>query len=177
MRLFFLCLLVSVSYLSPKAQTHLPVAAMNYAQWMPFPTYSLTADSLHSNQKWFFSPYSSISAGFGYFNGAGASFVSAPVGLQLTRELNNNVYAFAGVSVAPTFFSFNRAFTDPAVYKSYPGGYPSNAYSFGMNSGIEMGLMYINDAKTFSISGSIGVERSSFPVYQNYPTNRNNQRK
>jgi hypothetical protein len=89
----------------------------------------------------------------------------APVGLQVNHPLNNNLIAFAGISTAPTFFSFNHSFTDPALSKYYPGSYLPNTYSFGINSRVEMGLMYINDAKTFSISGSIGVEQSSYPVY------------
>jgi len=45
-----------------------------------------------------------------------------------------------------------------------------NPYSFGINSRVDIGLMYINDARTFSISGSIGVERAAYPVY--YPSNK-----
>jgi hypothetical protein len=45
----------------------------------------------------------------------------------------------------------------------------ANPYGFGLNSRVDIGLMYINDARTFSISGSIGVERGTYPVY---PSNR-----
>jgi hypothetical protein len=38
-----------------------------------------------------------------------------------------------------------------------------------MPASASLGLMYINDQKTFSISGSIGVERSS---YQFMPFNQ-----
>jgi hypothetical protein len=144
---------------------HLPVGSFNYAQWQPFPAYKHFNDSGNVNQKWYFSTYGAITAGFGFFNGVGSTFISAPVGLRVNRQLNNNLIAFAGVSAAPTFFSFSRSFSDPAFYKFYPGGTLSNPYSFGVNTTAEMGLMYINDAKTFSISGSIGVERSSYPVY------------
>jgi hypothetical protein len=160
-----LCILASISFLASEAQMHLPVGSFNYAQWQPFPAYNHIIDSNNVNQKWYFSTYGAISAGYGYFNGGGSTFVSAPVGLQVNRQLNNNLIAFAGISAAPTFFSFSRSFTDPAFYKSYQGGPMSNAYGFGINSRVEMGLMYINDAKTFSISGSIGVERGSYPVY------------
>ena len=45
--------------------------------------------------------------------------------------------------------------------------------SVGLYSRAELGLQYINDERTFSISGSIGVERSSYPVlpYNNTRTN------
>jgi hypothetical protein len=171
---FILLILASISFLSPKAQTFLPVGSMNYIQTPSLPGYNPFSDCSRLNQKWHLSTYSGISAGFGFFNGGGATFLSAPVGMQLTHPLTNNLYAFAGVSAAPSFFSFSHTFTDPAFNKSYPGINPSNTYGFGVNSRVEMGLMYINDARTFSISGSIGIEQSSFPVY---PSNRMNTKK
>ena len=174
MRIFFL-ILTSISFLSPKAQTHLPVSSMNFMPWQPFPIYNTLNDSSHLNQKWYFSRYAGVSAGFTFFNGGGATYLSAPVGLQLNHPLNNNLIAFAGISAAPTFFSFSHSFTDPAFYKSYPGSYLPNTYSFGMNSRVEMGLMYVNDAKTFSISGSVGIERNSYPVYPSPPVNPKNK--
>ena len=125
----------------------------------------LPGDSNPVNQKWYFSKYAGISAGFSFFNGGSATYVSAPFVLQLNHPLNDHVTAFAAVSASPTFFSFNNAFTNPTAGKYYPGSYPPNTYNFGMNSRVEMGLMYINDARTFSISGSIGVERSSYPIF------------
>ncbi|HCL83306.1 MAG TPA: hypothetical protein DIC22_04985, partial [Chitinophagaceae bacterium] len=162
MRIIFL-LFASISFFSPKAQVYLPVGSMNYNQWQAFPAYHPAGDSSHINQKWFFSKYSGLSAGFGFFNGVHFTMISAPLGLQMNRQLNNNLVAFAGVSAAPAFFSFSRSFSDPLIYKSYPGSSLSNAYGLGMNTGVDIGLMYINDAKTFSISGSIGIERSNYP--------------
>jgi hypothetical protein len=92
--------------------------------------------------------------------------------VQINHPLNNNLISFAGISAAPVFFSFNHSFMDPGLNKSYPGPYQVNPYSFGMNSRVEMGLMYINDARTFSISGSIGVERGYYPGYPAYPVER-----
>jgi hypothetical protein len=174
MRIIF-CVLASMTFLSPKAQTLLPFSSLNYAQWQPFPSYNLLKDSSNLNQKWHFNTYSAISAGFGFFNGGGASFISAPVGLQLSRPLNNNLFAFAGISAAPTFYNFSSSFMNSGLNKSYPGGYLPNTYTFGLNSRVELGLMYINDARTFSISGSIGIERSDYPVY--FPSNRTNTKK
>jgi hypothetical protein len=165
MRLILCCLLTLMFCLSLRAQTLLPYASMSYMQWQPFPAYNLLNDSTHVNQKWSLNTYGAISAGYGFFNGVGGTILSAPVGLQLNRQLNNNLYAFAGVSAGPALFNFSSSFMNPALNKSYPGGL-SNAYGFGMNTNVQLGLMYINDAKTFSISGSIGVERSSYPVYQ-----------
>jgi hypothetical protein len=163
MRLILL-VFASMVLLSAKAQSYLPVSTLNFAQWQPFSTYHPYDDSNNLNQKWYLTKYVGISAGFGFFNGAGGSFISAPVGLQLNHPLNNNFIAFAGVSAAPAFFNFSSSFTNP----SYPGNL-TNAYGFGLNSRVDLGLMYINDAKTFSISGSIGVDRYSYPVF---PSNK-----
>ena len=159
--IFFL----SIGFLSSKAQTFLPMGGLNYPMWQSMPLYFPSADSNHLNQKLYFNTFSAISTGFVFSNGGSATFLSAPVGIQMTRPLNNNVSAFAIVSVAPTFFSFNNAFMGPTYNKSYPGPGYSNAYGFGINPAVQMGLMYTNDAKTFSISGSIGVERGTYPVY------------
>jgi hypothetical protein len=80
----------------------------------------------------------------------------------LNRRLNNNWYAFANLSAAPASASFNHSFMYPATKL----GQSNSMFAgkrFDMPSSASMGLMYINDQKTFSISGSIGVERSSYP--------------
>jgi hypothetical protein len=165
MRHLLFLIFISLFFLPLKAQTYLPVGNIGFMPWQPSPIYHSLNDSSHLNQKWYFSKYAGISAGYSFFAGGGASYISAPVGLQWNHPLNNNLIAFAGASAAPTFFSFSHSFTDPAFNKSYPGSYLPNTYTFGVNTRVEMGLMYVNDAKTFSISGSIGVERSSYPFY------------
>jgi hypothetical protein len=170
-----LLILVLVSFLSSGAQTHLPLSTMNYIQWQPFPVYNAPGDSTHLIRQWYFNKYIGLSSGYGFVNGGSAYFLSAPVGLQLTHPLNNNLYAFAAVSVAPSFVTFSHTFMDPGLNKSFPGSSWSNG--FGMNSNVQLGLMYINDAKTFSLSGSIGIDRSSFPIYPVYPTNRTNTKR
>jgi hypothetical protein len=164
-----LTILALFIFLSSKAQTHLPVSSLNFSQPLFFPAYQIPVDSNQLNKKWYFSKYAAISTGAVFYNGGGGTFLSVPVGLQLNHPVNNNIIAFAGISVAPGFFNYNSLYTDPVFSKSYPGGYMTNPYQFGFNSRMDIGLMYINDARTFSISGSIGVERGTYPVY---PTNR-----
>jgi hypothetical protein len=168
-----LLLLASLFFLSAKAQTYLPGAGVSFMQPLPLPG-NHGADN-PQNKKWYFSKYAGVSAGFGYFYGGVGSYIAVPVGVQLNHPLNNNLTAFAGISAAPTFFSFNSAFVNPTATKYYPGSYLPNTYNFGMSSRVEMGLMYTNDEKTFSISGSIGVERSSYPIFpvQQGPTRKN----
>ncbi len=121
------------------------------------------------SKKWFFTSYSNIGIGFNFFNGGTATVVTAPVGLQLNRQLNSNLYAFTGVSLAPAYVNFNRSFLSPGIKPNTATGLKSDY--FGLYSSVNMGLMYVNDARTFSISGSIGVERSTYPMLLYPPAN------
>jgi hypothetical protein len=119
------------------------------------------SDSL-SKKKWSLNKYSAISTSFIGWKGGSATAISVPIGLQLTRRLNNNLYAFAGVSVAPSYNNFNQFFlNNNKTLQANSFMYRPN--SFGINSRAELGLMYTNDEHTFQISGSFGVERRQFP--------------
>jgi hypothetical protein len=143
---------------------------LGYSPWQPFMPYH-PADSGRQNRKWQVRPFASVSAGYLFYNG-GISYVSAPVGLALIHPLTSNVSAFAAVSASPVLFSINRLYTEPAINQGYPGSPFSKAYNFGYNARVEGGLMYTNDAGTFSISGSVGIEKGSYPVYQSNRPNR-----
>ena len=97
--------------------------------------------------------------------------VAAPVALQLNRRLTNNLYAFANASIAPAYVSFNRSFVATDFNKIVRNKGFSNISNLDMWSSFSLGLQYVNDEKTFSISGSIGVERSSYPLLPYYSTN------
>jgi hypothetical protein len=120
-------------------------------------------------KKWFLTSYSNVGIGFNFFNGGTATVVSAPVGLQLNRQLNNNLYAFTGVSLVPAYLNFNRSFLSPGIKTNTANGFRSDY--LGLYSSVNMGLMYINDARTFSVSGSIGVQRSNYPILPYPPAN------
>ena len=159
----------------PKTQAQMYLPGVYNSADLLFPDHIQIQQSRISNQKWFWSKYAAVSAGTIFLPGSNAFVLSAPFGIQLNRQLNNNLYAFGGVYAAPTFVSFNNSFLNPSFNKSYPGNL-YNPYSFGINPGIQMGLRYVNDAGTFSISGSIRAERSSYyPVY--YPATQNTTRK
>ena|SRR5450755_1862942 len=166
-----LIIFLSIIIISLKAQTPLPAGGLSFSPWVPFGYFSPVYDSSYMAKKWSLSSYAGVSTGVGFFNGGYSSFFSVPVTLQLNRRLNNNLYAFAAVSAAPAYLNFNRSFLDPGFTNGYPGQ-PFNGRAFGMNAGVQMGLMYINDDKTFSISGSIGIERSSYPIYPTAPSNQ-----
>ena len=155
-----LTVLVSMTFLLTKAQSHLPINtwAPGYTQWQPFVPYP-TADSGNLHPHWQVRTFASLSAGYMFFGGGGMSYVSAPAGVIAYRPLTNNVTAFGSVSAAPVMFNVN----------SYPGNNAYRPYNVGVNASIQGGLIYTNDAKTFSISGGVGVERGSYPAY---PTNR-----
>jgi hypothetical protein len=154
---------ILLSAVTVKAQSPLSFGAMNGTQ-PAFQHFHQVADSNNVRKKWFVTKYAGISSGFVAFRGGSGTFLSAPVGLQLNRKLTDNVYAFAGVSVAPTFFHYNGAFYQPGLNK---GNSFMNANNFGIYSAAHMGVMYINNDRTFSISGSIGVGRGNY--YNNSP--------
>lgn len=114
-------------------------------------------------KKWFVSKYTGISTSFSFFKGGNATVVSAPLGLQLNRRLNNNLFAFGGLSVAPSYVNFNSSFLN-ANFNKMNANHSFKSSALGIYSRAELGLQYINDERTFSISGSIGVERSDFPL-------------
>ena len=119
-------------------------------------------------KKWSFSKYTAISTSYTFFKGGNATIIAAPIGLQLNRRLDNNWYAFANVSVAPAYINFNQSFLTTGINKNYQkNGFQSN--SLNIYSSASLGLQYINEAKTFSISGSISVEKSSYPLLPYYP--------
>ncbi|MCO5234804.1 MAG: hypothetical protein M9933_00940 [Chitinophagaceae bacterium] len=165
MRYFFL-LVLFFSMSSARAQTSPPV---NPEKNEHTGSRNIRQGKSITDKKWFVSKYSSISAGYGFlYGGRGVSYVSTPIGLQLNRRLNNNLYAFAGVSAAPVFFSPDHPYSHNSLNKTYPVNGIFRSNNLGLYQRAEMGLMYMNDTKTFSISGSIGVQRGNYPVFP-YP--------
>lgn len=166
MRLLF-TLIIFVAFTSLKAQTVFPNFNGNIYSNSLLNNHHLY-DS--SQKKWFVSKYIGINAGYSFFKGGNAAIISAPLSLQLNRRLNNNLYAFAGVSAAPAYVNFNRAFLNTDINKAGNNSFfkPGN---IGTYSSAALGLMYINDARTFSISGSISVEKNNYPVYYYNPSN------
>ena len=124
------------------------------------------ADS--SSKKWFLTRYSAISTTYSFFKGGGAMVVAAPIGLQLNRRLNNNLYAFANATVAPAYINFNRAFIGNGLNKGVPNNGLFKSSGMAMYSSASLGLQYVNDERTFSVSGSIGVQRSNYPFLPYY---------
>jgi hypothetical protein len=117
--------------------------------------------NVNPNKKWFLSRYSAIAAGYSFFKGGSFSYISAPVGLQLNKKLNNNLYAFAGVAIVPTYINFNQPVPLSGMNKFYNNN-TFGANNFAVYPRAEMGLMYINDEKTFSISGSISIQSGNY---------------
>jgi hypothetical protein len=134
-------------------------------------------DTSTVRKKWFITKYAGISTGFVAFKGGGGSFLSVPLALQVNRQLTNNLYAFGALSAVPSLFRYNMPY-QPAISKSNSLMQTNN---FSTYSDAKIGVMYINNERTFSISGSIGVSRGGYnnyspfytPVYS--PVMRNNQ--
>ena len=157
-------IIILISSIAIKAQPYLPIGSKDYMQREPF------GNNTHSglktpNKKWFLSSYSGISSSFVFFNGGNATVFAVPLGLQLNRRLNNNFYAFAGISAAPAYINFNHSFLYSPVNKTNQNNGLFKSNRIDLYSRAELGLMYINDARTFSVSGSIGVQRSNYPLF------------
>ncbi|MEO9022349.1 MAG: hypothetical protein ABI237_13265 [Ginsengibacter sp.] len=167
MRLFFLVVMLFF-FVTVKSQTTLSPGFGVYPQSAVFLNNSHYHDSL-STPKWFFSSYRGLSTSISFFKGGNASVFSAPMGLQLNRRLNNNWFAFANVTVVPSYISIN-----PSYLSGLNKNFTNNSFhqnSFGLYPAASLGLMYVNDARTFSISGSITTESSTYPILPYYPAN------
>lgn len=160
MRTFFFIMMVNVGLII-QAQTPLTVSNRTLFQQRSFAGNHHFTDSLPA-KKWFVTKYAGMFAGINIFNGNVVPVIAVPIGLQLNHRLSNNWYAFAGVAVAPAFTNFNQSFFNTGKTINQNNFLQTNR--FGMYSKAEMGLMYVNDQKTFSISASIGIEKSSYPL-------------
>ena len=173
MRLIF-TFVVMVFATALQAQTTLPGSFSNNTYGNSFTANKTLYDS-GAPKKWFVTSYTGITAGYSFFRGGGASFVAAPISFQLNRRLSNNLYAFAGITAAPAYFNFNHAFLATNLNKINTRNTFYQPGNLSLYSAATMGLMYINDAKTFSVSGSISVERSNYPLFYNNQLNTNKQ--
>jgi len=165
-RMIFSALLICT--ISAKAQTVVPLSIMDFMRPVMFGRNIPMNDSTAS-KKWFFTSSAGISTSISFFKGGHATAIAVPLTLQLNRRLNNNWYAFAAVSAAPAYISMFG--NDGVSGKSSANSNFMQNGSLGIYSRAELGLMYVNDAKTFSISGSIGIEKSNYPVMSAYPVN------
>ena len=150
-------------------QAYFP-GSLGYANRAALADPYILADSVPA-KKWFVSRYTGISTSFSFSKFGNATVVSVPLGVQLNRKLTNNLYAFGGLSIAPSYINFNSSFARPIPGKFGQQNNFLKTNQLGISSRAEMGLMYVNDAKTFSISGSIGVEHNSYPGL--YPAQMN----
>jgi hypothetical protein len=155
-----------------QAQTVPPVGLLNDVQYPSLN--NLPVQNNNPQKKWSFSRYTGISTSVAFFKGGNATIISAPIGLQLNRRLTNNWYAFANAAIAPSYINFNQSFLGTNIKTGQKNGV-YNANGLNLFSSASLGLMYVNDAKTFSISGSISVEKSSYPMLPYYPVSLGRQ--
>lgn len=162
-----LVFLFILSGLLVKSQSFLRPALTGYT---PIGIGARTNVPMHipAGKKWFMSSSASVMAGMGFYRGGNSTFIAAPLSLQLNRRINDNLYGFGAVTVAPVYSNFSGTFLSADLNKLQGQNY-FNSFRPGFYSRAEMGLYYINDSRTFSISGSIGIERSSFPMMPYYP--------
>jgi hypothetical protein len=162
--ILLICLLPILPLLT-RAQIPLDHTAMDNARQLSLAQHQTFDVPLLPHKKWQLSTFGGISGSYGFLNRTNASFLSAPVTLQLTHPLSRNLYAFAAVSAAPAYYHFSTFFLQPHPDKFSASNRIMGVHPFGWYSRAEAGLFYINDEKTFSISGSIFMDRSSYPLY------------
>ncbi|WP_148230554.1 hypothetical protein [Chitinophaga pinensis] len=151
---------ILLSAMGVKAQVPATVGAQDSTQSF-FRRPSHNTDSSFQ-KKWYVTKYAGLSTGFIGFKGGGGSYLSAPLALQLNKPLTNNITAFANVSAAPYLFNFNTVTRQTGLSKTNNF---MQVRKLGANAAASVGVMYTNDQKTFSISGSIGVSRGSYNGY------------
>lgn len=162
MRKLFIALLLLVSAVT-EAQSVLPAASNKFQT----ANQAVTQKNSVKPKNWFITKCAGINSGFSFFKGGNAFITSLPVGVQLNRRITDNVYAFAGVQVAPSYISFNQSFLNSGINK-YTGMAAFNPNQLMIPAKAELGLMYMNDQKTFSISGSFSVQKSNYPLLPYY---------
>src|SRR4051812_112154 len=121
MRNYILIAILLFTVSAVNAQAFLPGSFIDYG-YRGNPARNINFRDSSTNKKWFVSKYSGLSMSYSFFKGGNATVISAPLGLQLNRRLNNNLFAFAGVSVAPSYVNFNSSFMN------------SNFNKFGSNT-------------------------------------------
>lgn len=156
---FIVTLLVLVGY-AGSAQTIPGAYINNYSNQS---SSGLFRDSF-PKKKWSFNSYKAVSTGFTAFNGGHATFFSVPIGAQLTRQINNNVFAFGRISVAPTYINFNRSFLNTDFSKAASNNF-FRTNRAAIYSRAELGIGFTNDERTFQVSGSIGISRDNNSYY------------
>ncbi|WP_145673324.1 hypothetical protein [Chitinophaga polysaccharea] len=119
------------------------------------------SDTNHVYKKWFVTKYAGVSTGFVAFKGGSGSFLSVPLSWQINRQLTNNLFAFGSISATPSIFRYNSIPYQP-VDKSNGMMQPNH---FAAYPDAKIGVMYISNDRTFSISGSVGVSRGSYYGY------------
>ncbi len=167
--ILFLFLLVSTT--ATKAQTFLR-PMLGYTPMGIMGVNNLAYGDIPADKKWFWTSSAGLSTGMSFFNGGNMSYLSVPATLQINRRINQNLYAFGNVSVAPVYSNFNGAFMSTNPNKFSSGQSYMRQGQLGLYSRAEMGLFYTNDSRTFSISGSFSVERSTNPMLPYYQTNQ-----
>src|ERR1700749_3788583 len=112
---FFIVFAVMMIGASVNAQIYSPVSPINYTQHPAF-GHSYANDSAY-HSKWSLGTYTGFSTSFMFYKGGHASIFSVPLSLQINRELNKNLYAFASVTAAPAYMNFTNTFLNTNTSK------------------------------------------------------------
>lgn len=113
-------------------------------------------------KKWFVSSYTSLSAGFIGFKGGSASYIAAPIGIQLNRALNNKWTAFGGVSMTPVLLT-HHSMQAASSAKGFPNSFMSaNLNRFTVNPAAYLGANYTSGNHSFQVEARIVFDRGNY---------------
>ncbi len=121
----------------------------------------LVAASHVANPKWSFHTFNGLGFAPGAWRGSYTNAFSASMGMQVNRHINKNLFAFAGVNASPVYTSLRETFLRTDLGKaSFNHGF-MRSNNFSLYQQVQLGFGYVNDARTFQISGSIGVQKNT----------------
>ncbi len=164
-------ILVLIIFCSTKMEAQSIFPAVGGSLGIPVrPVNNFAVDSL-SRSKWSVNRFTMLSNNYMFFNGGSSNMLSLTTGFQLNRKLSNNLYAYGNIAVAPSLFSFNSAFGNPGFSKGNAANPFGGQQGFGVYTAASLGLMYINNDRTFSISGGFSVQRTNTPFPAMMQTN------
>ena len=132
------------------------------SQFQRLQNVSINDSTVHN--KWSVSKYSGLSASFVSFRGGSAFMYAAPMGLQVNRMLNKNLYAFAGVEITPAYISLNQPFgQNNSIKNGFSNSFMQGGRNqFSINPSAFVGLGYTNDEHTFQIQARMNISQGNY---------------
>ncbi len=119
--------------------------------------------------KWFVTSGVNVVSAISFYHRTPTSWLAIPASIQLNHRLSDHWYAFANLSASPIYQSLLPAggiLSNKSLFAN-----PLNPRGLGVYSAATIGVYYTNEARTFSISGSLSTSRGYSPFMGISPLN------